>query len=88
MDALFVLIVIWHRNQLNWKFLKQFFSSSSFFPQAVFPNTIFEAIVKIPYDKQVKQIMRNGTTGELNIGAVLMLPDRFQIAPMRMNRAG
>jgi len=27
-------------------------------PQAVLPNTVFEAVVKIPYDKQAKQVFR------------------------------
>merc|ERR1712224_1142882 len=50
-------------------------------PQAVLPDTIFEAIVDIPYDQQVKQVLRNGKSGDLNVGAVLILPDGFQLAP-------
>jgi len=50
-------------------------------PQAVFPDTVFEAVVKIPYDKQVKQVLGNGKKGELNVGAVLILPEGFQLAP-------
>jgi len=50
-------------------------------PQAVLPDTVFEAVVKIPYDKQVKQVLANGKKGDLNVGAVLILPDGFQIAP-------
>ena len=50
-------------------------------PQAVLPNTVFEAIVSIPYDKQVKQVLGNGKSGELNVGAVLILPEGFQLAP-------
>merc|ERR1711959_75656 len=50
-------------------------------PQAVLPNTIFEAIVNIPYDQQIKQVLRNGKSGDLNVGAVLILPDGFQLAP-------
>merc|ERR1711976_104281 len=49
-------------------------------PQAVLPDTIFEAIVDIPYDKRVKQVLRNGKPGDLNVGAVLILPDGFQLA--------
>jgi apocytochrome f len=52
------------------------------FPQAVLPNIIFEAAVNIPYDQQVKQVLGNGKSGELNVGAVLILPDGFQIVPM------
>jgi apocytochrome f len=50
-------------------------------PQAVLPNSVFEAVVEIPYDKQVKQVLGNGKKGPLNVGAVLILPDGFQIAP-------
>jgi apocytochrome f len=50
-------------------------------PQAVLPDTVFEAVVKIPYDKQVKQVLGNGKKGDLNVGAVLILPEGFQLAP-------
>jgi len=50
-------------------------------PQAVLPNTVFEVRVKIPYDEQVKQVRRNGKSRDLNVGAVLILPDGFQLAP-------
>jgi apocytochrome f len=49
--------------------------------QAVLPDTVFEAIVKIPYDLQVKQVLGNGKKGPLNVGAVLILPEGFKIAP-------
>ncbi|KAK1270191.1 Apocytochrome f [Acorus gramineus] len=29
-------------------------------PQAVLPDTVFEAVVRIPYDKQLKQVLANG----------------------------
>ena len=29
-------------------------------PQAVLPNSVFEAVVKIPYDQEVKQVLGNG----------------------------
>ena len=50
-------------------------------PQAVLPDSVFEAVVKIPYDQQVKQVLGNGKKGGLNVGAVLILPDGFQVAP-------
>jgi apocytochrome f len=50
-------------------------------PQAVFPDTVFEAVVRIPYDQQVKQVLGNGKPGDLNVGAVLILPTNFQLAP-------
>ena len=50
-------------------------------PQSVLPDTVFEAVVKIPYDQQVKQILANGKKGDLNVGAVLVLPEGFELAP-------
>ncbi|MBA0612764.1 hypothetical protein Godav_013329, partial [Gossypium davidsonii] len=50
-------------------------------PQAVLPDTIFEAIVRIPYDMQLKQVLANGKKGALNVGVVLILPERFELAP-------
>jgi len=50
-------------------------------PQAVLPDTVFEAVIKIPYDQQVKQVLGNGKKGDLNVGMVLILPDGFELAP-------
>jgi apocytochrome f len=50
-------------------------------PQAVLPDTVFEAVVSIPYDTSVKQITGGGTKGTLNVGSVLILPEGFQLAP-------
>jgi apocytochrome f len=50
-------------------------------PQAVLPDTVFEAVVKIPYDTSVQQVLGDGSRGGLNVGAVLMLPEGFKIAP-------
>lgn len=50
-------------------------------PQSVLPDTVFETIVKIPYDQQVKQVLANGKKGDLNVGAVLVLPEGFELAP-------
>jgi apocytochrome f len=50
-------------------------------PQAVLPDTVFEAVAHVTYDQQVKQVLGNGKSGELNVGAVLILPDGFQLAP-------
>ena len=50
-------------------------------PQAVLPDTVFEAMVKIPYDQQIKQVQANGKKGDLNVGMVLILPDGFELAP-------
>jgi apocytochrome f len=53
-------------------------------PKAVLPNTVFEAIVKIPYDSQSQQILNGGIKGQLNIGAVVILPAGFKLAPSSM----
>ncbi len=50
-------------------------------PQAVLPNTVFEAVIKIPYDQQITQVLGNGKKGGLNVGAVLILPEGFSLAP-------
>ena len=50
-------------------------------PQAVLPDTVFKAVVKVPYDTDVQQILGDGSKGGLNVGAVLMLPEGFKIAP-------
>jgi apocytochrome f len=50
-------------------------------PQAVLPDTVFETVVSIPYDTSVKQITGSGTRGGLNVGAVLILPEGFSLAP-------
>nr|QFQ47224.1 cytochrome f [Sonerila velutina] len=50
-------------------------------PQTVLPDTVFEAVVRIPYDTQVKQVLANGKRGGLNVGAVLILPEGFELAP-------
>ena len=50
-------------------------------PQAVLPNTVFEAVIELPYDKQVKQVLANGKKGDLNVGMVLILPEGFELAP-------
>jgi len=50
-------------------------------PQSVLPDTVFEAVVKIPYDTTQQQLQGDGSKGPLNVGAVLMLPEGFKIAP-------
>ncbi len=50
-------------------------------PQSVLPDTVFKAVVKIPYDLDSQQVLGDGSKGGLNVGAVLMLPDGFKIAP-------
>lgn len=50
-------------------------------PQSILPDEVFETVVKIPYDTTKKQILGNGKKGTLNVGAVLVLPEGFKIAP-------
>lgn len=50
-------------------------------PMAVLPDTVFEAVVKIPYDTNVQQVASDGSKSGLQVGAVLMLPEGFKIAP-------
>jgi apocytochrome f len=50
-------------------------------PQAVLPDTVFEAVVKIPYDLSKQQVQGNGARGPLNVGAVMVLPEGFKLAP-------
>merc|ERR1712113_722420 len=50
-------------------------------PQAVLPDTVFETIVSIPYDLNVKQVSATGAPGKLNVGSVVILPEGFKLAP-------
>jgi apocytochrome f len=50
-------------------------------PTSVLPDSIFETIVKIPYDITKKQVLGNGQKGGLNVGAVVILPEGFKLAP-------
>jgi len=50
-------------------------------PQSVLPDTVFEAVVKVPYDTTAQQVLTDGSKGGLNVGAVLILPKGFKIAP-------
>lgn len=53
-------------------------------PKSVLPNTIFEATVKLPYNLNSQQILGNGNKGSLNVGAVLILPEGFKMAPSNL----
>lgn len=50
-------------------------------PTSVLPDSVFETVVKIPYDITKKQVLGNGQRGGLNVGAVVILPDGFKLAP-------
>nr|YP_010411800.1 cytochrome f [Sargassum siliquastrum]YP_010485495.1 cytochrome f [Sargassum serratifolium]URP30894.1 cytochrome f [Sargassum siliquastrum]UVW81428.1 cytochrome f [Sargassum serratifolium] len=53
-------------------------------PKAILPNKVFEAAVKIPYPKEAKQILGNGQLSGLNVGAVVILPEGFKLAPSNL----
>jgi apocytochrome f len=50
-------------------------------PQSVMPDTVFKAVVKVPYDTDVQQVGADGNRTGLNVGAVVMLPDGYTLAP-------
>nr|QUE29263.1 PetA [Erythrotrichia welwitschii] len=50
-------------------------------PKSVLPNTVFEATVKVPYDTSLRQIIGTGQKAPLNLGAVVVLPEGFKLAP-------
>jgi apocytochrome f len=50
-------------------------------PQSVLPDSVFKAVVKIPYDTSVPEIGADGSDVPLQVGAVVMLPDGFSLAP-------
>lgn len=50
-------------------------------PQAVFPDTVFKATVKVPYDKGTLELGADGSQVPLQVGAVMMLPEGFHLAP-------
>ena len=53
-------------------------------PKSVLPNTVFEATVKIHYNTNIKQVLGNGAKGPMNVGAVLILPEGFKLAPKNL----
>jgi apocytochrome f len=50
-------------------------------PQAVLPDSVFKLKVEIPYDLNTQQVLGDGSRGGLHVGAVVVLPDGFKIAP-------
>ena len=50
-------------------------------PQSVGADSVFKAVVKIPYKNNLKEIGADGTAVPLQVGAVVMLPDGFKLAP-------
>ena len=50
-------------------------------PQSVGADSVFKAVVKIPYKDDLKEIGADGSEVPLQVGAVVMLPDGFKLAP-------
>ena len=50
-------------------------------PQSVLPYSVFTASVKVPYEEGIKEIGADGSEVQLQVGAVVMLPDGFTLAP-------
>lgn len=49
-------------------------------PQSVLPGSVFEAVVKVPYDHSIQQYAGDGSQTGLNVGAVVVLPEGFRMA--------
>ena len=50
-------------------------------PQSVLPDSVFKLTVEVPYDLDTQQLLGDGSKGGLNVGAVVVLPEGFKIAP-------
>ena len=50
-------------------------------PQSVAANSVFKTVVEIPYKKDLQEIGADGSKVPLQVGAVVMLPDGFKLAP-------
>ena len=50
-------------------------------PQSVLPDSVFTASVKVPYPDGTQEIGADGSAVPLQVGAVVMLPDGFTLAP-------
>merc|ERR1712070_1143031 len=51
-------------------------------PQSVLPDSVFTASVKVPYENGLQEIGADGSDVGLQVGAVVMLPDGFTLAPL------
>ena len=48
-------------------------------PHSVGADSVFKAVVKIPYKNDLKEIGADGSEVPLQVGAVVMLPDGFKL---------
>jgi apocytochrome f len=44
-------------------------------------DSVFDVVVALPYEPRLKQVTANGQPGDMNIGAVVVLPEGFRLAP-------
>lgn len=52
--------------------------------KTVLPNSVFESILKIKSLDSKQQILENGKKASLNIGAIMILPENFRLAPSNL----
>ena len=50
-------------------------------PQSVAADSVFKTVVEIPYKNGLEEIGADGSKVPLQVGAVVMLPDGFKLAP-------
>jgi len=50
-------------------------------PQSVAADSVFKTVVEIPYKNDLQEIGADGSKVPLQVGAVVMLPDGFKLAP-------
>jgi len=50
-------------------------------PQSVAADSVFKTVVEIPYKNDTQEIGADGSKVPLQVGAVVMLPDGFKLAP-------
>lgn len=55
-------------------------------PQTVLPSQIFDVQLKIPVSDDTKQILENGSTGDLNSGGIVILPENFKFISSRTRK--
>ncbi len=53
-------------------------------PQAVGANSVFKTVVKIPYKSGLQEIGADGSEVPLQVGALVMLPEGFKLAPQEL----
>ncbi len=49
--------------------------------QAVLPDSTFSVKVKVPYPEGAEQLLGDGSKGAVGVGAVVILPESFKLAP-------